>query len=59
MHLCSAHFGMDSRVDSEVDSGVDPGVKMLIFNWFYMCFLVRLDRGVNSKVNCRMVSCGL
>ena len=50
---------MDSRVDSEVDSGVDPGMKMLIFHWFYMYFLVRLDRGVNSKVNCRMVSCGL
>ena len=50
---------MDSRVDSEVDSGVDPGMKMLIFHWFYMYFLVRLDRGVHSKVNCRMGSCGL
>ena len=50
---------MDSRVDSEVDSGVDPGMKMLIFHWCYMYFLVWLDRRVNWKVNCRMVSCGL
>ena len=51
--------GVDSKVDSEVDSGVNPEVKMLIFQWFHIYFLERLDRGVNSKVNCRMTSCGL